>query len=89
MKTSSKKPGETILGSEVTNISAVGFWVLIGNKEYFIPFADYPVFKKATVAEIYAMTQISPSQLRWESLDADIEINALETPENFPLVYRA
>jgi len=89
MKTSSKKPGESILNSEVTNISALGFWVLVGDKEYFIPFTDYPVFKKATVAEIYAMTQISPSQLRWESLDADIEINALETPENFPLVYQA
>ncbi len=73
---------------EVTNISSIGFWVLVGDKEYFVPFADYPAFKEATVAEISAMTQISPSQLRWENLDIDIEIEALEAPENFPLVFR-
>ncbi len=88
MKTNLKRLGKNILDSEVTNISAIGFWVLVGNKEYFIPFADYPAFKNATVAQIYDLTQSSPSQLRWESLDIDIEIDALENPEKVPLVYR-
>ncbi len=88
MNTSFKKHGNATLGSEVTNISSIGFWVLVGDKEYFVPFADYPAFKKATVADIYAMTQLSPSQLHWENLDIDIEIDALETPENFPLIFQ-
>ncbi len=86
---SSKEFGTNTLNSEVTNISAHGFWALAGDKEYFIPFTDYPVFKKATVSEIYAMTQISPSQLRWESLDADIELNALKNPDSFSLVFES
>ncbi len=71
--------------SEVTNISANGFWMLVDNREYFVPFDDYSVFRDATVAQIYDIRRLSPSQFHWPQLDADIELEALEHPEQYPL----
>ncbi len=85
---SSNQPGSSISHSEVTNISAAGFWLLVDDKEYFIPFEDYPVFRQATVAQIYGVERLSPMQFSWPELDADIELEALEHPEQFPLIYR-
>lgn len=83
-----KTHGRSILDNEVTNIGEDGFWMLYDNKEYFISFEDYPVFRDATVKDIYSMKVITPGQLRWECLDCDIEIRALKNPYEYPLVYK-
>ncbi len=80
-------PGVVTSHSEVTNISAVGFWLLVDDREYFVPFDDYPSFQKATVAQIYAIQKLSPTQFYWPELDIDIELEALENPERYPLVF--
>ena len=85
---SSSQPGTDISLSEVTNIEPLGFWILVGEREYFIPFAEYPVFQGASVQQIFRMEQLSPTQLHWPDLDADIEIEALEQPEYYPLVFK-
>ncbi|MEK7311598.1 MAG: DUF2442 domain-containing protein [Chloroflexota bacterium] len=84
----SSQPGDATSVSEVTNITAHGFWLLVDDREYFVPFADYPVFKTATVAQIYAVQRISPTQFHWPELDEDIELGALEKPEAYPLKFR-
>jgi hypothetical protein len=83
----SEVPGVNISSSEVTNISQVGFWLLVDDREYFIPFEDYPAFLEATVAQIYAVQQLGPGQFYWPELDIDIELEALEHSEQFPLMY--
>ncbi|MBM4287900.1 MAG: DUF2442 domain-containing protein [Deltaproteobacteria bacterium] len=85
---SSRQPGISTSDHEVTNIEPSGFWVLVDNQEFFIPFADYPLFKEAKISQIFHMVRLSPSQLHWPELDADIEIEALTHPEHYPLVYR-
>ena len=85
---SSNPPGVNISRSEVTNISAIGFWMLVNDKEYFVPFKDYPAFDQATVSQIYNMQQLSPGQFHWPELDIDIELDALENPDQFPLVFQ-
>ncbi len=85
---SSSPPGAAISHSEVTNITAHGFWLLADDREYFVPFSDYPVFQNATVAQIYAVRRIGPTQFHWPQLDADIELEALERPEAYPLRFQ-
>ena len=87
MKPNLRQPGTNTLGSEITNISTLGFWVLIDGVEYFVPFEDYPVFRRATLNQIFNFSQIS-GQLHWPDLDADIEIKALENPVDYPLVWK-
>ena len=84
-----KKRGKYIYASEVTAVGRDGFWLINQDQEFFVPFNDYPVFRKATVEQIYNMDEIGPGQLRWESLDADIELDALENPERYPLKFAA
>jgi hypothetical protein len=85
---SSNLPGIGISDNEVTNIGATGFWLLVEDKEYFVPFADYPVFQTATIEQIFNVKRLGPGQFHWLALDADIELDALENPDQFPLVWR-
>ncbi len=85
---SSNQPGTSISTSEVTNIESLGFWVLVDDREYFVPFADYPVFRGASIQQIFRMRRLSPTQLHWPDLDADIELESLEYPEHYPLVFK-
>jgi hypothetical protein len=83
-----EKLGNDISLSEVTNIIHLGFWLLVDAQEYFVPFADYPAFRQATVSQIYAVQRLSPTQFYWPELDIDLELEALEHPERFPLVFQ-
>jgi Protein of unknown function (DUF2442) len=85
----SSPAGTNTSQSEVTNISALGFWLLVDDREFFVPFHDYPIFKQANVAQIYTCQQIAPGQFYWPDLDVDIELAALQNPEQFPLVFKA
>lgn len=85
----SKKRGKNIYANEVTAVGRDGFWLINEELEFFVPFADYPIFRHATVEQIYNMEEIAPGQLRWESLDVDIELDALENPERYPLKFAA
>ncbi len=80
--------GEYTSIAEVTGISAIGLWLVAADREYFVPFADYPDFLQATVAQIYRFENPSPTQLYWPELDVDIDLNALQEPERFPLVFQ-
>ena len=84
----SSQNGICISEYSVTNISDLGFWLLAGDKEYFVPFKEYPGFKDASVNQIFNFNFLPPFQLRWEALDIDIELQALSQPESFPLVFR-
>lgn len=84
-----EKLGENTSHSEVTNISASGFWILLDDREYFVPFDEYPQFRQATVAQIYSMKQLGPDQFHWPDLDIDIELEALEHPERFSLQFHS
>lgn len=78
----------TLANSEVTNISTIGFWILIENKEYFVAFNEYPEFKNMPVQDIFDVIRLSPEQLYWEKHDIDIELSALENPSLFTLVFK-
>lgn len=60
MKTKLEPRGINISVSEVSNVSALGFWLLVDDREYFVPLADYPAFKKATIPQIFNVKRIGP-----------------------------
>lgn len=82
----SEAVGESILEVEVTNISEHGFWLLVGEKEYFLPFKQFPWFKEATIAEISDVVFLNNEHLFWEKLDIDLTLNMIEYPEKYPLI---
>ena len=85
----SSKSGTGISVCKITSINDLGLWVLLDDKEYFIPFSYYPGFKDASLNQVLKIRFLSPSQLHWDELDIDIELQALDQPEFFPLSFKA
>ena len=84
----SKAPGKNTLELEVSNVSRVGFWLLMDDRELFVPFEQFPWFKDATIAEILDVEQPHAGHLYWPKLDVDLAVESIEHPERFPLVSR-
>ncbi len=78
-------PGTTTSPAEVTNISRHGFWLLIDERELFLPFDEYPWFKRAAVEAILRVEQPRPGHLHWPDLDVDLSVDSIEHPERYPL----
>jgi hypothetical protein len=74
--------------AEVSNVSATGFWLLIADKERFLPFADFPWFREARIRELTNVELQSPNHLYWPDLDVDLSVESIDHPERFPLVSR-
>ena len=82
-------PGTNTSAAEVTNISKHGFWLLLGQEELLVPFAEFPWFKSATIEQICAVQWPSPAHLYWPHLDVDLSVESIRNPAAFPLVSRA
>jgi hypothetical protein len=73
---------------EVTNVDRFGVWLLVDGKEYFLPYDEYPWFRRAPLEDILTVERLHDEHLHWPALDVDLSISSLERPEDFPLVYR-
>ncbi len=71
---------------EVTNISQHGFWILLKDKELFVPFREFLWFREAPVGAILNVELPHPGHLYWPDLDIDLAVESIEHPERFPLV---
>jgi hypothetical protein len=82
----SRVPGTPISDVEVTNISKHGFWILLGDEEFFMPFPDFPWFETAAVSAIISVEMVGIEHLYWPDLDVDLTIESIKHPEKYPLV---
>ena len=80
--------GKSTSPAEVQDISRNGIWLFVQEKEYFLAYADYPWFKDAKPAEIYNLKLLHGTHLHWSDLDVDLELESLQQPEKYPLVYK-
>lgn len=78
-------PGTVTSRVEVTNISRHGFWLLLDDRELFLPFEEYPWFKRAEVEAILEVERPQPHHLYWPRLDVDLSVGSIEDPERYPL----
>ena len=82
---SSKPHGIASSRVEITNISSHGVWLLVGDRELFMSFEDFPWFKDAPVGKVLKVEEQAPGHLYWPELDVDLGIETIEHPERFPL----
>ena len=85
----SETPGQSISPAEVTNVSPHGFWLLIDERELFVPFKEFPWFREASVRQISNVQLPSAHHLYWPDLDVDLAVESIEHPEKYPLVSQA
>lgn len=78
--------GEITLEAEVTQIDKNGIWLLVREKESFLPFENFPWFKDASVGSIHNVELLNNNHLYWPDLDIDLAVESIEDPKRFPLV---
>lgn len=81
----SVEPGKNTSHAEIKNISAHGFWLLLGSDELFVPFSEFPWFRTATVAALSNVEWPSPDHLYWPALDVDLAVDSIRRPQDYPL----
>jgi Protein of unknown function (DUF2442) len=86
---SSEVLGPAISAVEVTNVSAHGFWLLLGAEELFVPFAEFPWFREAPIGKLTQVELPSPHHLCWPALDIDLSAASIRDPAQFPLVSKS
>ena len=85
MSAKSEPRGPGISGPEVTHVSPAGVWLLLDDRELFMPFEQFPWFRSAAVAAIYDVIRPHPRHLYWPQLDVDLAVESIEHPERYPL----
>ncbi len=78
-------PGTSTSAAEVTNISTRGLWILLGDEELFLPYAEFPWFKGATIEQLGQVEWPTPDHLYWPLLDIDLSVESIRDPSKFPL----
>lgn len=73
---------------EVSGISPHGIWLFLGDREVFLPFADFPWFRDAPVAGVLHVERPHLHHLYWPDLDVDLSVESILNPERFPLISR-
>ena len=84
----SKQPGKSTSKVELTNVSPKGILLLIGDREFFLPFKEFPWFQDATIRELAKIEMPGPHHLYWPLLDIDLAVESIEHPEKYPLISR-
>jgi len=78
----SKKLGKSILAKvEIQNISNYGIWLLIDEKEFFMPFDEFSWFLKANIEQIYNVEFFHDKHLHWPDLES------IKHPHLYPLKF--
>ena len=70
---------------EVARILPHGFWLVIGSREVFLPFEDFPWFLDAPVRALLDVERPQPQHLRWPDLDVDLTVDSITHPSRYPL----
>ena len=84
----SNRPGTSISEIEIVNVSKHGFWLLVDEKEYFLPFSDFPWFKNVRLNELFNVERLYNDHLFWPALDVDITLDMIKHPDKYPLVFK-
>jgi hypothetical protein len=78
--------GTGTVGAEVTNIAMHCFWLLLGDEELAVPFAEFPWFKKASIEHLSDVQRPTADHLYWPQLDFDLSVDSIRNPEILPLM---
>jgi hypothetical protein len=84
----SEVPGTNTSAAEVTGVTKSGLWLLVGEKELFLPFTEFPWFRTAPLDAVFNVELPHRGHLYWPELDIDLAVESIEHPERYPLVSR-
>lgn len=85
----SAEPGVSTSAVELANVSSHGLWLLIDEREHYLPFDLFPWFREASIGQLSRIERPTREHLYWPDLDVDLTLDSIQRPEAYPLVSRA
>jgi len=70
---------------EVSGIFKNGISLFI-DKEYFLPFKDFPWFEHARIDEVFDVRILNDEHIRWDKLDVDLEFESIRNSKIYPVI---
>jgi len=86
---SSAARGRSTSKASVEGITPFGLWLLAAGREHFLPFSEFPFFRRAAVEDVLQVELSGQDHVYWPSLDVDLDVESILHPERFPLVARS
>jgi hypothetical protein len=83
--TTSSTHGSATSDVEVTHISMHGVWLLVRDRELFMPYEEFPWFRDHPIKAVLNVEEPRPGHFYWPDLDVDLTEEIIEHPERFPL----
>ena len=65
---------------EITSLNRHGFWLRRQDEELYLPFALFPWFEHATVAQLCRVECIGEACLVWPGLDLELPLDSIRNP---------
>jgi hypothetical protein len=65
---------------EITSLNRHGFWLRRQDEELYLPFALFPWFEHATVAQLCRVECIGETCLYWPGLDLELGLDRIRDP---------
>jgi len=65
---------------EIMTIDRRGFWLRWRDEELYVPFALFPWFEHATVAQLCRIEHLGRECLYWPGLDAELTLDRIRHP---------
>jgi hypothetical protein len=66
--------------ADIVSIDPQGFWLRCRGEELYLPFALFPWFEHATVAQLCRIQCIGESCLYWPGLDLELALGSIRNP---------
>lgn len=82
----SEQVGASTSAAEITNVSPRGFWILLDDQEWILPFERFPWFADASIAQLTSVERPFPHHLQRPELDIDLHVESIDEPDSYPLV---
>ena len=76
--------GKATSDVEITNIDMQGIWLLMNDKEFFLPFERFPWFRDATVREIHNV-RLEGNELHWPDLKVRLPATSIGAATLIPV----
>ncbi len=87
MPRSSKRGTPTSV--RVESITRFGIWLLVGDREFFLDFEEFPYFRDQPIGAVQQVELLHQDHLYWPVLDIDLELDNLDNPQKYPLKSKA
>lgn len=73
-------------GVEVLGLTPFALYLAVNGREYMLDYQRFPWFRQASIEQVSDVKLSNKVHLHWPTLDLDLHVESLASPERYPLV---